>query len=507
MHNSIWLDLSPGKRFKSLSESIETDILIIGGGLTGISTAHELCKSDLNITLIDSDQIGYGTSGRNTGKLTPQCGLVYAKIKHYYGVEKTKTLYEANLKALDRITQNIQNYHIDCDFSSMPSFIFSSRHERIKDFEEEYRAYEAIGIDGDLSKTTDLPIDTAIAISQTNAGVFNPKKYIDGLVPILLQNHVSIYEHSPVTNIEKSPTCWNVFVRDAFIIKAKQVIFCSHYPFYDHYSLYFTRLRPEKSYIVAGKYNKLFPHATFIDEDNPVRSLCPYRTQDETWLLIGGENHKVGQSDENHLNALKHYGKENFGLEDYSYSWSAQGYVTPDHVPYIGYLSEHDKELYVATGFNKWGNLNSTIAAHVISDLILNTSSSDAGIYDPSRKRGYFTSSYISDNANTLYEWIKSKLAGSSDSLPEENDSATIIKLDGQKYGAYKDDQGQLHIVDITCPHVGAELNWNAIERTWDCPCHGSRFSYDGDIVEGPATHKLRKYSEGPNPIDPHILQ
>lgn len=507
MYDSIWLASSPGKRFEALEESIEVDILIIGGGLTGISTAHELSKSGLNITLIDSDQIGYGTSGRNTGKVTPQSGLVYAKTKKYYGIEKAKALYQENIKAFNKLQENIKNYNIDCDFTLMPSFIFSKQAERITTFEDEYRVYEELGIEGDLVKTIDLPFDIQIALSQKNAGVFNPKKYIDGLVPALTKQNVKIYEHTPVTDIRKASGGWKVTVRDQFIIQAKQVILCSHYPFYDNYSFYFTRLRPEKSYIVAGKYTKDFPLATFIDEDSPVRSLCPYHTKDETWLLIAGENHKTGQSHINHYDVLKDYGKETFGLSDYSYAWSAQGYVTPDALPYIGYLNDHSEKMYVATGFNKWGNLSSTIAAHLIRDLILNPIHNDSGVYDPSRKRGYFTAAYVNENANTLYEWVKSKISSPDESLPDEIDTATVVSLDGKKYGAYKDTDGELHIVDITCPHVGAELHWNGVERTWDCPCHGSRFSYDGDIVEGPSTHKLRKYLDGTNPIDPHILQ
>lgn len=507
MQDSIWIASSPGIRFEPLSESIETDILIIGGGLTGISTAHELSNSGLNITLIESDQVGYGTSGRSTGKLTPQCGLIYNQTKKYYGLDKVKALYDQNVNAFNKIKANITNYHIDCDFTPMPSFIFSKQPDKVKSFEDEYRIYEELGIEGTLTRTTDLPFDVEIAISQSNTGVFNPKKYIDGLVPILTARNVKIYEHTPVTDIHKSHSDWKVLIRDGISITARQVILCSHYPFYDNYSLYPTRLRPEKSYLVAGKYSNDLPKSTFIDEDNAVRSFCPYQVGDETWLLIGGENHKVGQSQIDHYKILMDYGKEVFGLSDYSYKWSAQGYVTPDALPYIGFLNEHTDHMYVATGFNKWGNLNSTIAAHIISDLILNHSNNDVGVYDPSRKRGYFTAAYVSDNINTLYEWVKSKITSPDEALPAMNDTATVVSLDGRKYGAYKDTQGELHIVDITCSHVGAELNWNQIERTWDCPCHGSRFSYDGDLIEGPATHKLRKYLDGKNIVDPHILQ
>ena len=506
MNNSIWVDLSPGQRFKPLSESIETDILILGGGLTGVCTALELCHTDLNITLIDSNQIGFGTSGRNTGKVTPQSGLVYSKIKNYYGLEKAKYFYHENLKALNKIKENISKYHIACDFNNAPSFIFSQSPDRRSAFEEEYQVYQEIGIEGNLTNTLDLPIDIEVAISQTHAGIFNPKKYLDGLIPILLKHNVNIYEYSPVTSIQKAHDSWHAIIDDHLIINARQIIFCSHYPFYDHYSFYFTRLKAEKSYIVAGLYNQPFPQATFINEDAPVRSICPYHTDGQTWLLIGGENHKVGQSTTNHFDRLKGYGLEVFDLNDYQYAWSAQGYVTPDSIPYIGYLNEHDENLYVATGFNKWGNLNSTIAAHHLCDLVLNRKAKDTGVYDPSRKRGYFTSSYLRDNANSVYELIKSHLSSSTTSLPTQNDSASIVELKGKTYGAYKDTQGKLHIVDIICPHMGTQLNWNRVERTWDCPAHGSRFNYDGEIVEGPATHKLQPYFEQPNPIDPHIM-
>lgn len=509
MNQSLWISESQGRRFKPLQENIETHIIIIGGGMVGVNTAYLLSKEGLDVTLIDSNQIGYGTSGMNTGKLTPQSGLVYAKIKKMYGMEKLKEFYKANQEALAFIQKTIKDYNIDCDFDKVPSYLFTEQLSKINSFEEEYKVYEELGIEGQLVNRLDLPLNIKIGLSQVNARVFNPKKYIDGLVPVLLKQGVNIYEDSPITHMNKASGGWELDVADKFKVKANHVVLASHYPFYDNFSFYVTRLRPEASYIVAGEYEKDFPNASFLCIDDPIRSFRTYEDEGKRWLLIGGDNHKVGQDNADHYEALMQYGNNTFGLSEYQYKWRAQCYKTPDEVPYIGYLNEHSdsNNIYVATGFNKWGNINSMIAAKKITELIVEKKESDEGVYDPSRSKDYFTSTYIKENSNTVFEWIKSKVGPLEQDLPKKRETAYIVKLDGKRYGAYLDKRGEMHIVDITCPHMGAELNWNQVDKTWDCPCHGSRFSIDGDVVEGPATYKLNKYGEKGNTVDPEILQ
>ncbi|MEG0153031.1 MAG: FAD-dependent oxidoreductase [Cellulosilyticaceae bacterium] len=507
MNESLWIAGSKGMRFKALKENIDVELLIIGGGLVGVNTAYLLSKEGVDVTLVDAGLIGYSTSGRNTGKLTPQSGLVYAQIKKKYGIDKAKEFYNTSQSAFRLIEETIKAYNIPCELEKMPSYIYTERLNQMASFEEEYKVYEELGIQGELVNKIDLPIHIKIAISQTEAGAYNPKKYIDGLVPILVNQGVKIYENTPVTHIQKDKSAYELTIADTFKIKARQVILCSQYPFYDHYSFYLTRLRPEASYIVAGEYTKDFPHASFINLDHPTRSFRPYYTNNKKWLLIGGDNHKVGQDMTNHYEELMAYGRSTFGIENYAYKWGAQDYKTSDEVPYIGYLNEHSDNMYVATGFNKWGNINAMVAARLISRMIVDKKSSDVSVYDPSRSKDYFTGTYIKENSNTIFEWIKSKIKPTDGKLPDESGSATIIKIDGKKYGVYKGDEGKLHILDITCPHMGAELNWNQTDKTWDCPCHGSRFSYEGKVVKGPATYTLHKYGEGNNPVDPEVLQ
>lgn len=507
MEESLWIASSKGTRFEALKENIDVETLIIGGGLSGINTAYLLSKEGVKVTLVDSDLIGYSSSGRNTGKLTPQSGLVYAKIKKKYGIEKAKEFYNTSQNSFKLIQDIIHEHHIPCELEKMPSYIYTERLNQMASLEEEYRVYEELGIQGELVNKVDLPIDVKLAISQTEAGAYNPKKYIDGLVPILVKQGVKIYENTPVTHIQKVKDEYQVIIAGEFKIGARQVILCSQYPFYDNYSFYLTRLRPEASYIVAGEYTKDFPHASFINLENPIRSFRPYHVNDKKWLLIGGDNHKVGQDMNNHYDELIEYGKSTFGIETYAYKWGAQGYMTPDSVPYIGYLNEHSDKMYVATGFNKWGNINAMVAAQIISNLILDRRTNDISVYDPSRSKDYFTGTYIKENSNTIFEWIKSKIEPIDGKLPEERDSATITRIDGKRYGAYKDLEGNMHIVDITCPHMGAELNWNQVDKTWDCPCHGSRFSYEGKVIKGPATYTLRKYGEEANLVDPQVFQ
>lgn len=506
MKESLWLATSEGKRFPSLSEALQVPIVIIGGGMTGIHTAYLLAEKGLQVTLVEADQMGYGTSGRSTGKLTPQCGLIYAQIKKKYGWEKLKAFYEANREALKKIEHIITTHKIDCGFEHMPSYLFTEQLERVAEFEEEYEVYQELGIESECVDELALPLQIKKALSQKVAAVFNPKQYMDQMVNILEQKGVHIYEHTAITQITQGEEEWEL-TANGHKLQAKQVVFCSQYPFYDHYSFYMARLKAEASYIVAAKYKKDFPRASFLSVDQPIHSLRPCEIDGQPGLLIGGESHKIGQELCNHYESLKQYGEEHFDLKAYEYEWSAQCYKTPDELPYIGYLNEHTANMYVATGFNKWGNVNSMVAAQILTDLITYERDNDHGVYDPSRLKGYFTTKIITENANTLWEWIKSKLEATSADLPKQKDTAAVVKIEGKRYGVYRDQEDSLHILDITCPHMGAELNWNQADRTWDCPCHGSRFDIEGKIVEGPATYRLSRYGEGENTVDPHLIK
>lgn len=508
MNESLWITSSKSKRYKILNKDIESECLIVGAGIVGITTAYLLSKDKVKVTVIDADYVGEGASGRNTGKLTPQHNLIYSKIKQKYGEDAAKEYYKANNDAVNLVEDIIKENNIKCDFERVDSYIFTEEDKKQNDMRQEFEVCKELGIDCEFTMECPLPFETFGSVKFNSTAQFNPKKYIDALAEKVVEMGGEIYENTSAVDLKVSDIS-TVETGKGYKIHAKKVIICSHFPFYDGLSFYFTRLKPERSYVVAAKYCEQFPKATFISIDKATRSLRYYKNMDDgnTYLLIGGENHKVGHKENDECyEKLKEYGRERFDVKEYLYQWSAQDYISPDSIPYIGYLNSAENNIFVATGFAKWGMTNGTVAAMILSDLYMGKGTKYESIFNPSRVEGYFSKEFIGENLDVGIQYILGKLEIGSRDMPKIGEGK-VIRTSKGRYGAYRDNNEYLHIVDITCTHLGCELKWNANEKTWDCPCHGSRFSVDGDILEGPATLPLNCYSANKkNEINPNIL-
>ena len=226
-------------------------------------------------------------------------------------------------------------------------------------------------------------------------------------------------------------------------------------------------------------------------------------------IIIGGEDHKTAHGDDliKHYKNLENFAKETFNVEEFLYRWSTQDYITIDNVPYVGNLTSSSENIYVATGYGEWGMTNGTAAANILRDIIVREQSPYQDVYNPSRNiSGYGITNFAKENLDVAKELIKGKLKIGKHNVDLKNDEGKIVEIDGGRYGAYRDNNGALHIVDTTCTHLGCELKWNSAERSWDCPCHGSRFTFEGDIIEGPAVTRLNHYKEDKNTIDSNLI-
>lgn len=504
MNQSYWILTSKGKRYPKLEENISADCVIIGGGIAGLTTAYLLLKKKVNVVIVEADSIGYGASGRNTGKVNLQHGIVYSKIANSYNELVAKGYYAANKKALDLMKSIIHENEIQCEFMKQPSYLFTQEDSHIKDIKEEYIVCKNIGIECEYMESIPLPIDVKAALYFAEGAEFHPKKYVDGLAECITKMGGIIYENTPIENIEDIDNC-KVVSSDGYSIRSKKLVICSHFPCYDGMGFYFSKMRPDRTYIVAAEYDSLYPGGTYINVEDPKRSIRYYKGTDEKLLLIAGDNHKVGhKTKEDHYGNLKEYGRKVFGVQNFKYQWSTQDYITPDKIPYIGYLNKSNQNIYVATGFSKWGMTNGTVAGMIISDLIVDKVSHFKDIFTSDRSNVYFTKDFVKENLDVAGRWIAGKLEFGNDKMPGVGE-AKLVTIDKKRYGAYRDEEGELYIVDITCPHMGCELNWNKSEKTWDCPCHGSRFNYNGDIYNGPATTALNKKGPMKNKINPKL--
>lgn len=494
---SFWLDSMDLPDFPQLEKDIHVDVTVVGGGITGITTAYLLANEGKKVALLEGDRLLNGTTGHTTAKITAQHGLIYDELITNIGENEAKLYYQANTEALQFIKNTVNKLQIDCEFQEQDAIIYATTEEYEKKIQKEAKAYEKLGINGVMTEEIALDIQIKNAIIMRNQAQFHPVKYLRALVKALQKKDVQIFENTTAVNVEKAdhPT---VVTRGGARVTSKYVLSCSHFPFYEGTGLYSARLYAERSYILAAKTKKAFPGGMYLSADKPTHSLRSVKVNGEEMVLIGGEGHKTGQDEETlkHYHALEAFGEEVFGLDKVPYHWSAQDLTTLDKVPYVGGITADDPNLLIATGYRKWGMTNSTVAALLFRDKVLGKENGFEELYTPSRFHAKPSlKSLVRENADVVTQLVKGKLEKSDiDSKTLNNDEGAVITVEGERRGAYRDVDGALHVVDTTCTHVGCEVNWNDGERTWDCPCHGSRFSYTGEVIEGPAEKPLKKY-------------
>ncbi len=508
--SSYWIASTDIKVYPMLNEDISVDVAIIGGGIVGISTAYLLTQAGLKVAVIEANRILNGTTGHTTAKITSQHGIIYSTIHKQMGDELAHQYADANQSAIRQIFEIVEAHKIECDFKWQPAYIYTQSDDYIKKLEEETTMAAHFGIKASYLEDIPLPIDVKAAMRFDDQAQFHPLKYLKVLAQQLSDKGGQIFEQTEAVDIDQSPAPV-VETRNGPKVKAAKVIIASHYPFFDGGSLYFAKMYQERSYVVAAQLNEHFPEGMFINAETPTRSLRSQPFEKGEIVLFGGEHHKTGHSENTNKNYqnLMDFASQTFKVKNWLYRWSAQDCMTIDHVPYIGHLNKRSPDLYVATGFGKWGMSNGTAAAMILKDLITKGDNPWAKLYTPTRffMADSSVKTFIIQNANVAKDLITGKL----ENLPESHElargEAQIIMHEGDRVGIYRDENGKLHMVDTTCTHLGCELAWNSAEHTWDCPCHGSRFSYAGEIVDGPAINKLHHANDEPNQVEAKVFK
>lgn len=492
---SYWLASTPATDYPSLEEDIDVDIVIIGGGLVGISCAYLLQKEGHKIAILESDRICQATTAHTTAKITSQHGLIYDKITNKMGKELARQYAEANEFAIKEYKKIIDDNQIDCDYMPQPAFVYTQDDKYIKKIENEAKTASNLGIKASFVEEIPFPIPIKAAVRFDEQAQFHPRKYVLSLAKIIHDNNVQIYENSRAVNIEEDDDNYIIITEQNKKARAKIVVMASHYPFYNKPGIYFARIFPIRSYIIGIKAKEKYPGGMYINAEKPTRSLRHQNTEDGELILVVGANHITGQIDDTDENyeALIDFANNVFTVESIPYRWSTQDYMTLDSIPYIGNFTSNTPNLYVATGFEQWGMTNSMIAAMLLRDLIVKGENPWQNVYNPSRKNIIASAkNFIKQNLAVAEHLLNGKLSQLPKDLDIEPGEAKAIKMEGERIGAYKDEEGKFHLVNTTCPHMGCELNWNSAERSWDCPCHGSRFTYEGEIIQGPAVKPLR---------------
>ncbi|RQD75476.1 MAG: FAD-dependent oxidoreductase [Candidatus Syntrophonatronum acetioxidans] len=485
-----------------LDRDIQVDAVIVGGGIVGITLAYLLKQEGLKVAVIEADRIVQGTTGHTTAKITSQHDLIYDKLIKHLGKERAQQYAEANEYAINFIEEIVKEKKIDCDFSRQLACVYTQSNEYIQKILNEVEAALSLGIKAYYTEELPIPFKIKAAECFENQAQFHPRKYILTLAKDIPGDGSYIFEQSRCIDFHEGnpPT---VITKDGHKVTAEKMIIASHFPAYGSKGYYFARMYPEKSYALGIRIKEKFPGGMYITAEEPGRSLrfTPY--EDGELVIVAGEHHKTGEGPNTniHYKNLIDFAKETYDVIDIPFRWSTQDYTTLDDVPYVGKITSKSSNTYVATGFRKWGMTNGTVSAILLKDLIVKGESPWAPVYDPSRfESDPMIKNLATTNINVANHLIGDKLKPIPKDMDISPGEGKVIEHDGKKVGIYKDKKDKIHAVVAVCTHMGCNLAWNAAELSWDCPCHGSRFTYEGDIIEGPALKSLRTDDSRFNP-------
>ena len=466
-NKSFWLDMEKRKEYESLKEDLECDVCVIGGGMAGISCGYYLSKNGFNTVVLERDKIASKTTGHTTAKITSQHGLFYDYLINSKGKEFAKKYLKANEKAIDNIEQIIKEENIECDFERVNSYVYTKDINLLNNIKTEVGAVNSLGGDCEFVEKIELPVKIEGAIKFKNQAKFNPIKYINALCSVIEKNKGKIYENSKVIEYEKDGEMFKVLVeteKGNFTVKCKHLVVATRYPIFNSVGYHFIKMYQEISYAVAAKMPE-GPEikGNYICEEIPVISIRTTEYNGEKYLLVIGNNHKTGENTEtkNRYKILEEVAERITGNK-VEYRWNTEDCISLDKIAYIGKYSNLIDNMYVATGFNKWGMTTSNIAANIVTDLIKGKENKYLEVYD-----------------STRLEPIKNK-EEVGNMLKQIGKSIVAPRLDITKEKKY-------------CTHLGCELTWNELTKTWDCPCHGSRFEKSGESVEAPSIKNINE--------------
>ena len=474
---SLWSESCNFRKREALNKDIKTDILVIGAGIAGILTAYMLKQKGREVVVIDAAEIASGNTKNTTAKITSQHDLIYSKLITEFGEEKARQYAKANELAIKKYKEIIEDKRIECNFEEKSAYVYSLNEVEV--LKEEKEAAKKLGIDAEFVQEANLPFKINGAVKFNNQAQFNPLKFLKDI-----SNELVIYKNTRALEIKE-----NLVVTSGGNITAENIVVATHYPIMNAPGYYFMKMHQERSYVLALE-NKSEIDGMYIDLNKEGYSFRTYNNL----LLLGGISHRTGENEEGgSYDELRKVAKRLYPKAKEKYHWSAQDCMTIDGIPYIGRYSSETPNIYVATGFNKWGMTSSMVSAMIISDMILEKENDFSEIFSPRR---FDLSLSINNIANDLIETAKNFIAQkvyipSSEIEHIKNGHGGIIEYNGEKVGVYKNKEGKEFFVSTKCTHLGCQLSWNADELTWDCPCHGSRFDYKGRLIGSPATKDL----------------
>ncbi len=488
---SLWQDM-PDYISKNLPA--EADVVIVGGGITGLSTALKLQREGKKCVVLEAQNIGFGTTGGTTSHLNTLLDTPYYQIKKDFSAEAATQVYEVTHKALALIEKNILGYEIECGFDRKAAYLFAHDEKQEKELDKIIEATNEAGLH--IKESSDIPVPLSFrkAAKAADQAQMHSTKYLYGIAGAFDRMGGCVVQNCRATQVthENGET---VVHTTKGKIKTAHVVYATHIP--PGINILHTRCAPYRSYAIAVTLNdENYPDALVYDLDEPYHY---YRTQEVDgvkYLIFGGEDHKTGHEEntEYRFAKLESYLRKHYDINEVAYKWSSQYYESVDGLPYIGHLPGNPSNVWVATGFGGNGMILGTVASCILSDLICKGDSPYAALFSPARFKPVagFTNA-VKETADVISTLISQKISVEKIQGMSElsHNEGKVGKYEGKNIGVYKNNDGRLFAVHPDCPHMGCSVEWNQSEKSWDCPCHGSRFSHTGEVLTAPAIKGL----------------
>ena len=537
---SYWINSVKKEEFESLYNDKKVDVCIIGGGLTGLTTAYYLSKTNLNVVLLEKTKLCEHTSGYTTAKITSQHGLFYHYLIQSQGREKAEQYLEANEQAIQNIQNIIKEENIECDFEKQNAYVFTKDQKEVAKIKREVEDVKSLGKEAKFVTETKLPFPILGAIEFTGQAQFNPCKYAQGLVKAIQNSskenqeeidsvnmnkessgtkniskegekqketskmnsdqktrQIEIFENTKVMDLKKQEEEYEILTENGNKVIAKYVVIASHYPIINAPGFYFLKMYQSLSYVVVAETSMDSLEGIYINSEKPTISIRMVENNGKKLLMVGGFDHKTGEKkdlSQSYVD-LEKVAKQIDPQCNIIYRWCTEDCITLDKIPYIGEFSSMMANVYLGTGYNKWGMTSSNIAANIIVDKILGKENPYEEVFTSTRMEPIKNRQEVGN----IVKEVAQSLIVSQFKIPQEKLSnisigeGGIVEIEGQKIGIYRDENNKTFAIKPTCSHLGCELTWNNLEKTWDCPCHGSRFTYTGKSIYDPSIRDLQR--------------
>lgn len=487
---SVWRATSPPDRYQGWEDlPRRLDVVVAGGGLSGITTALRLVEEGATVAVLEARRVGSGTTGGTTGKVTAQHGLVYASLRDQHGAEVAHAYADANRTALSRVTERVERHRIDCDLRQLASYVYTTDPERSGELEDEAAAARSVGFDAGFEDDADLTFPTAGAVRFADQLQLHPLRYLRGLARAFVAAGGLIVERTRVTDIETSDPL--AIETERGTIHASHAVLATRIPFLDR-GFEFARAHPVRAYGIAARLAGAPPAAMYLSADEPTRSFRPLG--DDGVVVVGAE-HAPGRApdDAERDEGLATFAREVFGGALVTHRWSTQDHMSVDDLPYIGPITPLSPDVHIITGLKKWGLSLGTVGADIVADLVAGRENRWAAMFDPNRLN--VTPSIgdlLRENLEVAKRFLADRVSVDAETAEEvPSGDGAVVRRGAEQIALHRTDDGDLVACSARCPHMGCIVRWNPAERSWDCPCHGSRFAPDGSVLDGPAVEGL----------------